>query len=262
MKKVAFGLLVIVLALLLSANVAMAKEKVSWNPLDAIWKAIAQLQHQYGHFVGQSGPQGPAGQQGLKGDTGSTGPQGPIGLTGPQGVPGLIGPKGDIGPAGPQGIQGESGVAVATFHLYDAGGQDLGLLVSSDKGMNNCEVYSPSLDAKFAFIQGISTDPMIYHVELAIKMPVLFSNENCTGDPYQDVLYNGGIMPQSVVMAGNRFFKVTDFLTDQLKTKSTLNVDGRCINGESAEKQRLIGLEEISLPFAYPPAGPLRIVNQ
>jgi hypothetical protein len=48
------------------------------------------------------GPTGPAGPQGLKGDTGATGPAG------------AQGPKGDAGPAGPQGLKGDTGQA-ATF---------------------------------------------------------------------------------------------------------------------------------------------------
>jgi len=64
---------------------------------------------------------GPAGPQGLKGDTGATGPQGPQGLKGDTGDTGAIGPqgpqglKGDTGdtgatgPQGPQGLKGDTG---------------------------------------------------------------------------------------------------------------------------------------------------------
>jgi len=46
----------------------------------------------------QTGPQGPAGLQGPKGDTGAPGPQGPKGDTGSQG------PQGAQGPAGPSNL--------------------------------------------------------------------------------------------------------------------------------------------------------------
>jgi hypothetical protein len=51
---------------------------------------------------------GPAGPQGLKGDTGSQGPKGDTGPQGLKGDTGLQGSKGDTGPAGPQGLKGET----------------------------------------------------------------------------------------------------------------------------------------------------------
>ena len=63
---------------------------------------------------GDTGAQGPQGEQGPTGATGTQGPQGPKGDTGPQGPQGIQGPKGDTGetgPQGPQGIQGEQGPA-------------------------------------------------------------------------------------------------------------------------------------------------------
>lgn len=66
----------------------------------------------------QTGPQGAAGPNGVKGDTGPQGPQGVKGNTGgqgPQGVrgdPGATGAQGltgDAGAQGPQGVQGDTG---------------------------------------------------------------------------------------------------------------------------------------------------------
>ena len=59
-----------------------------------------------------SGTVGPAGPQGLKGDTGLTGPQGlkgDTGLTGPQGLKGDTGLTGSTGPAGTDGTNGTNG---------------------------------------------------------------------------------------------------------------------------------------------------------
>ena len=53
-----------------------------------------------------SGPAGPQGAPGPRGETGAQGPQGPRGDTGAQGPQG---PRGDTGPAGPQGVQGQQG---------------------------------------------------------------------------------------------------------------------------------------------------------
>ena len=69
---------------------------------------VAGLVHQVvleeGDFV--QGPPGPAGPQGLKGDTGAVGPAGPQGLKGDTGAAGPAGPrglKGDTGATGPAG---------------------------------------------------------------------------------------------------------------------------------------------------------------
>jgi collagen triple helix repeat protein len=63
-----------------------------------------------------TGPAGPHGIAGAKGDTGATGPQGPKGDTGPAGPIGPQGPKGDTGPAGPQGPPG--GITGLSWHTY------------------------------------------------------------------------------------------------------------------------------------------------
>ena len=74
--------------------------------------------------LGQTGPQGPAGPQGV---TGPTGPQGPTGATGPKGdtgATGATGPKGDTGatgPTGPQGPAGPTGLTGATGPQGPAG---------------------------------------------------------------------------------------------------------------------------------------------
>ncbi|WP_273567799.1 hypothetical protein [Maribacter halichondriae] len=62
-----------------------------------------------------TGPQGPMGLKGDKGNQGDAGPQGiqgdkgDQGDVGPQGVQGYVGPQGIQGDVGPQGIQGEKG---------------------------------------------------------------------------------------------------------------------------------------------------------
>ncbi|XOV86554.1 MAG: hypothetical protein ACFHX7_16495 [Pseudomonadota bacterium] len=62
--------------------------------------------------VGEQGPQGPTGQQGPVGEQGPQGPtgqQGPVGEQGPQGPTGQQGPVGEQGPQGPTGQQGPVG---------------------------------------------------------------------------------------------------------------------------------------------------------
>jgi len=65
--------------------------------------------------MGPKGDQGPAGPQGIKGDSGCPGPKGdrgepgPIGPQGIPGVPGARGPRGNTGPVGPTGNTGPRG---------------------------------------------------------------------------------------------------------------------------------------------------------
>lgn len=60
---------------------------------------------------GDTGPQGPTGEQG---PTGDTGPQGPVGETGPQGERGIQGEQGETGPQGEPGVAAGFGTPTAT----------------------------------------------------------------------------------------------------------------------------------------------------
>ena len=66
---------------------------------------------------GQQGERGPQGEQGIQGERGPQGPKGDTGATGPQGSKGdtgAVGPQGERGPQGEQGIQGATGATGAT----------------------------------------------------------------------------------------------------------------------------------------------------
>jgi hypothetical protein len=60
---------------------------------------------------GNTGPQGPAGPQGVPGATGNTGPAGPQGIQGNPGPQGIQGPGGPQGPIGNTGATGSAGPA-------------------------------------------------------------------------------------------------------------------------------------------------------
>ena len=79
-----------------------------WDVDKSAWINVGSLQGP----AGETGPQGPQGEQGPAGETGPQGPQGeqgPAGETGPQGPQGEQGPAGETGPQGPQGEQGPAG---------------------------------------------------------------------------------------------------------------------------------------------------------
>jgi hypothetical protein len=91
-------------------------------PWHSLWKvSTSPVTCPRGEFSiswNQTGPQGPAGPQGLKGDTGATGAQGPKGDTG---ATGAQGPKGDTGATGAQGPKGDTGATGAQGPKGDTG---------------------------------------------------------------------------------------------------------------------------------------------
>lgn len=180
--------------------------------------------------------------------------QGPKGDKGDKGDPGEQGPQGERGEIGPQGPAGTS------LHLFDANGQDLGIILQSSQ-LTGIETYIPSLDAVFSFKQSISTSPRGFFVSsLNQTTQVYFENQNCSGNAYVPVLtFNG--MPNTIrwVQNLNRFFKVMGELsTGQFRTQSFLSPSG-CTNNLSPEAQYWVRVEEITMPFSWPPAGPLRV---
>ena len=70
---------------------------------------------------GDTGPQGPAGPQGIAGPAGEAGPQGERGPVGPAGPTGEAGPQGPVGPRGEAGPQGSAGPQGPTGETGPAG---------------------------------------------------------------------------------------------------------------------------------------------
>lgn len=172
---------------------------------------------------------------------GPTGPQGPVGLTGPQGIQGEV---------GPQGPQGEHGPAGAQLHLYDANGQDLGILITVDRnsfGLNSLTFFSNEKvtltfeETPTAVTIGPSTSPIFY------------LENDCSGTPYTNVYGNRS----SVIVSSQRLFKRTDRSPVTQQNTSLLEL-GAC-NNQSWGATTLYPLEEIDFPFTMPISGPLEI---
>ena len=183
-----------------------------------------------------------------------------------QGPKGDKGDKGDTGEQGGQGVQGEvgpQGLAGTSLHLYDANGQDLGILIRANEFTNGIEIYMPTLDAVFTLRQSISTNPNGFFVESSNQTTqIYYENQNCTGNAYiRTISFDG--MPNTIrwVQTLNRFFNVTGELSaSQFQTQSFLHPGG-CVNNISTPDYR-IRVEEVTLPFSWPPAGPLHIIMQ
>lgn len=88
---------------------------------------------------------------------------------------------------------------------------------------------------------------------------VYYLQENCGGDPYVAVNYNPA-RPHTIFYTENRFFKIKDELVGPVLTKSTSSGSG-CANSGFPEPLVLIKAEEVTLPFSWPPVGPLRIIK-
>ena len=147
----------------------------------------------------------------------------------------------------------------SSLHLYDANDQDLGILVSSDNGFNSSLVYLPGIEGLFAFKQSIGINPSSFNVGWAFQdTSIYFDNDDCTGKSYVRAAYD---IPNNIIKLrkSNRFFKVTDELS-QLPhaTQSFWGADSaRCTNTQVSEIW--LRVEEVTLPFSYPPVGPLKV---
>lgn len=194
------------------------------------------------------------GPQGLKGDKGDTGERGLVGLTGPQGIQGEPGPKGDMGE---QGLQGEQGPTGSSLHLYDANGQDLGILLNiTDNRAESFTLYLPGQKVRLRLSLGDDGHNNRI-VSFKDNSEVYFSEQNCAGIPYSN---NDNLGSQFGFLAGynaNRYFRQTTDLGTLINIVSELGYTG-CIN-QARGVSKHYRLEEIILPFTLPIIGPLEI---
>jgi hypothetical protein len=172
------------------------------------------------------------GPQGPKGDKGDTGEQGPIGLTGSQGIQGEVGP---------------------TLHVYDANGQDLGILVNADASFaGNITSYLPE-PGIFVNIRQSDSNKL---ATIANDDTVWFTGDNCTGTPYG----RSGNPGATIIKSNGRAFKYINGtnIVNGLPGSASNLAGGACANNQSANSL-MIPMEEVSLPFSLPPAWPLEV---
>lgn len=170
--------------------------------------------------------------QGVKGDKGDTGEQGPQGLKGD---------KGDIGERGPAGL---------ALHLFDANGQDLGIIFDIEPlSLSNVTTFisSPGI-----FLQLRQSSQSI---TVANMDAVWFTGANCTGTPYGRGGNPGGTIVNPSV--GRAFRYVTGSpLSDDSAFGSRLA--GDCANNQGGPGLGF-PMEEVLLPFSFPLALPLHV---
>lgn len=217
MKKLIF----VSLALFGIFAFAVAKEPKG-GPFQALWDAITNLQEQIANIQLIPGPIGPQG------------PQGDVGLVGPQGEQG---PHGEIGPAGSQ------------LHLFDANGQDLGILINAEANASYFRTYIPTEFVFLNFDQSRNSSS----ISVTPTGTIYFHLENCIGTPYA----GGPGNPHGAILTHGRLFKYTDdSIVYGPVSVSVLEPDG-CHNQQFGAGG--YPLQEISLPFSLPLAWPLEV---
>lgn len=236
MKKYIIGSLVGVL--LLSISVVSAKTQGA-DPFAPLWAAIAEinaklvdLQNQITNIQLISGPQGEKGE------------------------------KGDPGPAG------EDGTA---FHLEDANGQDLGLLLDAHVYYNTGE--NPKYRTYIQEVDGIMEFTIVDQVNPVIRVasakglgsgdnPLLFRFPDCTIDARTEkTLPDERMIVRIETTAGPRYFKWSSDMEGFFWRPIASNFrNGTCYNDNPSQAYS-IPLKEIFLPFSEPVVWPLRIVK-
>jgi len=142
-----------------------------------------------------AGPQGAIGPQGSVGVQGPTGADGAPGATGSQGA---AGPEGIQGPPGPAGAQGAAGPPGPSLHVYDASGQQLGILIyaSDINEGGEWQVFVPEVGAT------IRLDPATGAL-ISEPRDVYYDQPGCTGNAFASP---SGRLIQSQGLPPTRFF--------------------------------------------------------
>jgi len=214
------------LAVLSISTLVFAGETNS-SPFQALWNAIDKIREQISNIELIPGPQGE---------------QGPIGLTGPQGIQGETGPKGDKGDTGEHGPAGSSGTGL---HLYDANGQDLGILLGmppSDLANNKYQTYLPGAKISLRLTQNLEFEDG--------PSTIYFLTTDCSGVPYS---LNSPFYPYGFVRNGSHFFRSTNAQRGQISFFSRYDGGGCIVDNGSINS---VEVEEISAPFTLPLAWP------
>jgi hypothetical protein len=113
---------------------------------------------------GATGPQGPAGNNGVDGAPGAAGPQGPVGPAGEDGAPGPQGLVGDIGATGPQGPAGADGVGIP---------QNLEQVLVVGNNANGLNLLNTGTIGV-----GTATPSTESSIEIATALPIIFPRMN------------------------------------------------------------------------------------
>lgn len=156
---------------------------------------------------------------------------------------------------GPKGDKGDQGAPGSNLHVFDASGQDLGLLIGSTGREINMDVYTPNMKAIFSLHQARNTISGRVDIDEAQQgggLGVYYLNENCVGAPY----ISSPLGPGYGIATSSKFF--IDIGNDALdgNFQSVLQ-NYTCIN--RTINARAYEAKEVTAPFNLPLAWPLQI---
>lgn len=167
---------------------------------------------------------------------------------------GTSGPQGEKGDKGDVGEQGEDGQDGNELHLVDGSGNDLGIYLDFSAEGREQHTYSPTIDALIHFAVQNRTSGQTIEINPTRKM--LYTQIDCQGTPY----INSPIAP-NILWRGyvaNRFF-VAETIAPLPATVTVSELDvGGCVN-RNAGPHDIFSLQEVTLPFPYPPTWPLEV---
>lgn len=153
---------------------------------------------------------------------------------------------------GDSGIDGKDGADGANLHLFDANGQDLGIYIGFEAGGDAThKTYVPALHAFLEFYVRNLTSGATVTVEP--RGGVFYMQSNCEGVVY----ITDEKIPNMLLRDENKFFVVTSDAPTSQTLKSEWH-DSGCVN-TNIFLNGLYRVEEVTLPFSYPPAFPLEV---
>lgn len=173
-------------------------------------------------------------------------------MTGPQGEKGDKGDKGDPGEPGTPGVQGPPGQPGGVF-AYSANDELVGSLVDINGTSNDAKIFVPPIKK-------------LLHLELAdgtnkmVGFDLYFTTTNCSSTAYihyatageQQMIYTANISASEV-----KHYVVGDIV--QITWGSRLRPTSPYTCVEETGTSYFGTLLEVSLPFGYPVAVPLKI---
>ena len=174
-------------------------------------------------------------------------------------IKGEKGDNGDTGVKGEKGDKGDPGVDgkdASKLHLFDANGQDFGIVIDGHIKGSSFWVYNKQIDGFFTIFQRANGEAGIDTVDVSVH----FEKVNCEGEPFftgdfptlstQVVYYN---------RAADKFYKKNGGDNFQKRNSlSRLDEDKGCVGDISTINATLL-LEDVNLPFTQPFALPLEV---
>ncbi|MDP3734982.1 MAG: hypothetical protein Q8R39_00975 [bacterium] len=157
---------------------------------------------------------------------------------------------------GPQGLQGERGPAGSQLHLFDASGQDLGVLLDIDNDIREngtgFRTDFPSLDAVFDFQSSVNPPSFIVSSNL-LPRGLVFSESDCSGMPF---VVERPLHDYTVTEFDGSYYMTGGVDSDPGTAMSYFDNTGRVCMNILPEATSTFPLVKIVLPFTLPLAYP------